>query len=192
MSAIRLKNAGRYKVRPPAQPAEISATNIKTVLETMDREANVAVPIRPQGAGTATNGCNESDSGTVLRLSGLDRFIKVDAINHAVTAQAGVRLYALSEALAENDLEGPVRRHFHVGGFEVVALRRFPRLRDARRLHAETQVIDGSALSVKAVLVVSAHRRALIVVVTQLVVDGLALIRLVGPPPDNVQVQRSL
>ncbi len=105
MSAIRLKNAGRYKVRPPAQPAEISATNIKTVLETMDREANVAVPIRPQGAGTATNGCNESDSGTVLRLSGLDRFIKVDAINHTVTAQAGVRLYALSEALAENDLE---------------------------------------------------------------------------------------
>jgi hypothetical protein len=38
MSAIRLKNTGRYKVRPPAQSAEISAENIKTVLRVMDRE----------------------------------------------------------------------------------------------------------------------------------------------------------
>ena len=105
MSAVRMKNTGRYRVRPPAQPAEISAKNIKTVLETMDREANVASPIRPQGAGTSTTGCNESISGTVLRLSGLDRIVKVDAYNHTVTAQAGVRLYALAEALAENGLE---------------------------------------------------------------------------------------
>ena len=105
MSAVRLKNTGRYRVRPPAQPAEISAKNIRSVLETMDRDANVALPIRPQGAGTSTTGCNESSSGTVLRLAGLDRIVKIDVYAHTVTAQAGVRLYALAEALAEQGLE---------------------------------------------------------------------------------------
>ena len=105
MSAVRLKNTGRYRIRPPANPAEISASNIKTVLQTMDRESNIALPIRPQGAGTAATGCNESNSGTVLRLSGLDRVIKIDKLNNTVTAQAGVRLYALAEALAEQGLE---------------------------------------------------------------------------------------
>jgi L-gulonolactone oxidase len=105
MSAVRLKNTGRYRVRPPAQPAEISAKNIRSVLETMDRDANVALPIRPQGAGTSTTGCNESSSGTVLRLAGLDRIVKIDAYAHTVTSQAGVRLYALAEALAEQGLE---------------------------------------------------------------------------------------
>ena len=71
MSAVRLKNTGRYRIRPPAQPAEISASNVKIVLQTMDRESNIALPIRPQGAGTAATACNESTSGTVLRLSGL-------------------------------------------------------------------------------------------------------------------------
>ena len=71
----------------------------------MDREANIALPIRPQGAGTAATGCNESVSGTVLRLSGLDRIVKVDAYNQTISAQAGVRLYALAEALAEHGLE---------------------------------------------------------------------------------------
>ncbi len=105
MSAVRLKNTGRYRIRPPAQPAEISASNVKTVLRTMDRESNIALPIRPQGAGTAATGCNESNSGTVLRLSGIDRIIKIDKLNKCVTAQAGVRLYALAEALAEQGLE---------------------------------------------------------------------------------------
>ncbi len=105
MSAVRLKNTGRYLVRSPAQPAEISARNIKSLLGAMDRDSNVALPIRPLGAGTSATGCNESNSGTVLRLSGLDRILKVDTYNHTVTAQAGVRLYALSETLAEHGLE---------------------------------------------------------------------------------------
>ena len=105
MSAVRLKNTGRYKVRPPAQPADISCQNIKSVLQTMDRAANVALPIRPYGAGTSSTDCNQSQSGTVLRVPGLDRIINIDAYNHTVTAQAGVRLYALSEALAEQGLE---------------------------------------------------------------------------------------
>lgn len=38
-------------------------------------------------------------------MSGLDRIVKIDDYNQTVTAQAGVRLYALSEALAEHGLE---------------------------------------------------------------------------------------
>jgi len=105
MSAVRLKHTGRYKVRPPAQPAEVAATHIKSILRTLDRGTNVALPIRPQGAGTAATHCNESNTGTILHISGLDRIVRVDSYNHTVTAQAGVRLYALAEALAEHGLE---------------------------------------------------------------------------------------
>ncbi len=105
MSAARLKNTGRYRARPPAEPAEISANSIKTVLRTLDRDAHIATPIRPQGAATASTDCNVSPSGTAIQLSGLDRILNIDAYNHTVTAQAGVRLYALAEALAEHGLE---------------------------------------------------------------------------------------
>ncbi|MFQ5608793.1 MAG: FAD-binding oxidoreductase, partial [Woeseiaceae bacterium] len=105
MTQVRLKNTGRFKVRPPAQPAEIQAKTIKDLLRTMDRDANVAVPVRPYGAGTSATACNASPAGTVVRMAELDRIIKIDAYHHTVTAQAGVRLYALSEALAENGLE---------------------------------------------------------------------------------------
>ena len=105
MSAVRLKHTGRYRVRPPAEPAEISSTHIRSVLRTLDREGNVALPIRPQGAGTAATACNDSNTGTILHMSGLDRIINVDSYNNTVTAQAGVRLYALAEALAEHELE---------------------------------------------------------------------------------------
>ncbi|MDJ0938550.1 MAG: FAD-binding oxidoreductase [Woeseiaceae bacterium] len=105
MSAARLKNTGRYRARPPAEPAEISANSIKTVLRTLDRDAHIATPIRPQGAATASTDCNVSSSGTAIQLSGLDRILNIDAYNHTVTAQAGVRLYALAEALAEHGLE---------------------------------------------------------------------------------------
>jgi FAD/FMN-containing dehydrogenase len=105
MSAVRLKNTGRLKLQVPATAAEVTPSTVKTALATMDRSANIALPIRPQGAGTASTACNESDAGTVLRMSQLDRIINIDAYNHTVTAQAGVRLYALSEALAEQGLE---------------------------------------------------------------------------------------
>lgn len=105
MSAARLKNTGRYRVRAPAQPAEIPADNIRLLLRTMDRDANIKVPIRPQGAATSSTDCNASPAGTVVQLTGLDQVLKIDPLNYTVTAQAGVRLYALAEALAEHGLE---------------------------------------------------------------------------------------
>jgi len=71
----------------------------------LDPKANVALPIRPRGAGSAATDCNESPSGTVLRTVGLDRIVRIDNYNHTVTAEAGVRLGALVSALAEQGLE---------------------------------------------------------------------------------------
>lgn len=105
MTAAQLKKTGRYRAHGPAQAAEVSIDSIKKLLRTMDRDSNIATPIRPQGAHTASTDCNNSPAGTVVQMSGLDRILNVDAYNHTVTAQAGVRLYALAEALAEQGLE---------------------------------------------------------------------------------------
>lgn len=105
MTAVRLKNTGRFRARVPAHPAEVTIDTVKSLLRAMDRDANVAVPIRAQGAATSSTDCNQSPSGTVVRLTGLDRILNIDSYNHTVTAQAGVRLYALTEALAEQGLE---------------------------------------------------------------------------------------
>ena len=105
MTAVRLKNTGRYRVRPPAQPAELQIKTVKDIMRVMDRAAHVATPVRPYGAGTSATACNASPAGTVVRMAELDRIIKIDPYHHTVTAQAGVRLYALSEALAEHGLE---------------------------------------------------------------------------------------
>ena len=105
MTAVRLKNTGRYRVQAPAQPAELQLKTIKDLTRVMDRGARIATPVRPYGAGTSATACNASPAGTVIRMTGLDRIIKIDPFLHTVTAQAGVRLYALSEALAEHGLE---------------------------------------------------------------------------------------
>lgn len=105
MTAARLKNTGRFGPRVLAKPAELTAKNIKSLLRMMDRDANIALPIRPQGAATSSTDCNQSPAGTVIRMTGLDRILNIDGYNQTVTAQAGVRLYALNEALAEHGFE---------------------------------------------------------------------------------------
>lgn len=105
MPAVRLKNTGHFKVRRPAEPADVQLKTIKDLMRVMDRDANVAVPLRPYGAGTSATACNASPAGTVIHMVGLDRIIRIDPQHNTVTAQAGIRLYALSEALAEYGLE---------------------------------------------------------------------------------------
>lgn len=112
MTAARLKNTGRFGARRLAEPAELDIKDIKQLLRVMDRDSNVALPIRPQGAATSSSHCNLSPTGTVVRMTALDRIVNIDSYNHTVTAQAGVRLYALIEALAEHGLE-------LVGSFEM-------------------------------------------------------------------------
>ncbi|MDH3746667.1 MAG: FAD-binding oxidoreductase [Gammaproteobacteria bacterium] len=105
MNSARMKNTGRFGAQRPAEPAEISVNTIKKLLRVMDRDANVAVPVRPQGAATAATDCNQSAAGTVVRMTELDRILHIDPENLTVTAQAGIRLYALAEALAEQRLQ---------------------------------------------------------------------------------------
>ncbi len=102
MSAARLKKTGRFAV---SAAAEIPVNNIESIVRIMQRGTSTAVPIRPQGAATASTDCNRSSAGTTVRMTGLDRIIDIDTYNHTVTAQSGVRLYALAEALAEQGLE---------------------------------------------------------------------------------------
>jgi hypothetical protein len=102
MHTARLKKTGRF-LAPVA--AEIPINSIRSLAEVMGRGGSAALPIRPQGAGTSSTDCNASPMGTVAQLAGLDRIINIDSYNHTVTAQAGVRLCALAEALAEHGLE---------------------------------------------------------------------------------------
>ncbi len=102
MTAARLRNTGRFSA-PGVR--EVPISNLKSLADIMDREGKTALPIRPQGAATASTDCNRSATGTIVQMGDFDRIVNIDSYNHTVTAQAGVRLYALSEALAEQGLE---------------------------------------------------------------------------------------
>ena len=108
MSAIGADAAQDFYRRIASEPDAATRHEAARQLATCgasERDANVAVPIRPQGASTASTDCNQSAAGTVIRTAPLDRVINIDPLNYTVTAQAGVRLYALAEALATQGLE---------------------------------------------------------------------------------------
>lgn len=105
MTVASLTKTGRYNAPKHAEPAELSANSHEAVARTLSRTAPVLAPIRPCGAGTSSTDCNTSPMGTTLSLTALDRIRNIDVHRSTVTAQAGVRLYALAEALAEHGLE---------------------------------------------------------------------------------------
>ena len=92
-------------LRRPAQPSVQHPTNLARLMRCMD--GNVALPIRPRGAGTATTDCNVSSTGTTIDTRGLDRIRNIDTYNHTVTAECGVRIGELVAALADEGLELP-------------------------------------------------------------------------------------
>ncbi len=104
MKAQGFRDTGRFSRRLP-KPAVLTPTNIKELQRCCDAGANIALPIRPRGAGTSATDCNETPSGTVICMTGLDRIVNIDTYNHTVTAEAGVRIGRLVEALAECGLE---------------------------------------------------------------------------------------
>ena len=105
MTAARLRNTGRF-VRPSTGgTAEYSASSVRELIRLMDPAARTATPIRPAGAGSASTDCNNTPSGTIVRVTGLDDILNIDTFNNTVTAQAGIRIYRLVEALAEHGLE---------------------------------------------------------------------------------------
>jgi len=115
MLATNLRKTGSYRVKKivgPEGPITRQPTDLKQLRKVLDPAAQSPLPIRPQGARTACTDCNASDTGTTLKMTGLDRIVHVDSYNHTVTAQAGVRLEALVSELAEHGLE-------LVGGYDL-------------------------------------------------------------------------
>jgi FAD/FMN-containing dehydrogenase len=104
MKAEGFRDTGRFN-RPLAKPAVLTPANLKELMRLCDPARNVALPLRPRGAGTSSTDCSASPQGTVICITGLDRIVHIDTYNHTVTAEAGVRIGQLVEALAEQGLE---------------------------------------------------------------------------------------
>jgi len=110
MAALKLRKTARPVNRKPLGrkrkgPVESQPTDLDQLQQLLDPESQLQLPVRPRGSGTASTDCNATTIGTTLRMTSLDRIINVDTYNHTITAQAGVRLGALAEALAEQGLE---------------------------------------------------------------------------------------
>jgi L-gulonolactone oxidase len=112
MLATNLRKTGRFQSPKQIGPAHLRPTNLNDLRRFLEPDSAVSLPIRPQGAGTAATDCNSTIAGSILHISGVDRVIRVDADNHTVTVEAGLRLETLVETLAEDGLE-------LIGGFEL-------------------------------------------------------------------------
>ena len=104
MDSQGFRDTGMF-VRRPARPGVHAPTNLASLIRCLDGNPNIALPIRPQGAGSSATDCNIANSGTAVKTAGLDKIIRIDALNHTVTAESGVRLGELIAALAEDGLE---------------------------------------------------------------------------------------
>jgi FAD/FMN-containing dehydrogenase len=105
MTAARLRNTGRFSTPIDDRSDDRQVKSLTELLKVMDPVSRTATPIRPQGAGTACTSCNDTQTGTVVRVSDLDDIVNIDTFNNTVTAQGGVRLHRLVEALAKEGLE---------------------------------------------------------------------------------------
>lgn len=110
MYASNLARTGQYRVRKIIEPGRKgplveTPRDLNQLRRILDPASRAPLPIRPQGAGSACNACNASETGTTLQMTGLDRIVHVDAYNHTVTTQAGVLVGDLVRELAEHGLE---------------------------------------------------------------------------------------
>jgi FAD/FMN-containing dehydrogenase len=117
MYATNLAHTGQYRVKRIIEPAITgpvtrTPTDLNELRKLIDPAARLPLPIRIQGAGSACTDCNTSETGTTVRMTGLDRIISVDSYNHKVTVQAGVLVADLVRELAEYGLE-------LIGGYDL-------------------------------------------------------------------------
>lgn len=104
MKSQGFRDTGKF-LTSPARPSTTAPSNLDRLMRCLDSSENLAVPIRPAGAGTSATDCNTTATGTLVETVGLDRILSIDTYNHTVTAQAGVRIGALISALAAEGLE---------------------------------------------------------------------------------------
>jgi len=104
MKSQGFRDTGMF-VKSPARPGVNAPTNLARLMRCLDSNANIAIPLRPRGAGTSATDCNVATTGTTIDTTGINRIIKIDCLNYTVTAEAGVRLGELIAALADEGLE---------------------------------------------------------------------------------------
>jgi FAD/FMN-containing dehydrogenase len=112
MLASNLRKTGRFASPKQTGPAQLRPTNLNDLKRLLEPDAGTALPIRPRGAGTAATDCSQTNAGSILHMSGIDRVIRVDAENRTVTVEAGLPLQTLVATLAEDGFE-------LIGGFEL-------------------------------------------------------------------------
>jgi len=112
MLATKLRKTGRFPSPKHTGPAHLRPTHLNDLRRYLQPESGSPLPIRPQGAGTAATDCNQTSSGSILHMSGLDRVIRVDTNNRTVTVETGLPIETLVATLAEDGLE-------LIGGFEL-------------------------------------------------------------------------
>ncbi|MGI9238638.1 MAG: FAD-binding protein [Woeseiaceae bacterium] len=104
MQATGFRDTGRY-LRRPARPRVYAPANLAKLMRCLEPQTNIALPIRIRGAGSASTDCNESPKGTVIQTTKLNKIVRIDNYNHTVTAEAGIQLGTLVDALAKQGLE---------------------------------------------------------------------------------------
>lgn len=105
MSSAALRQSGRYQFNNSAAPAIIRPANIRELQNCLGSSSQFAAPFRPLGAGSSSTGCNVATAGTVIDMTAFDRLVKINAYDDTVTVQAGMRIGALADALAAQELE---------------------------------------------------------------------------------------
>ena len=104
MKLQHFRDTGRFHGRP-AEPRVVAPRNLNQLQRCLNSDANVALPIRPRGAGSSVTDCNAAPTGTVIDMTGFNRILHIDAHHRIVRAEAGVRVGELIAALAEHGLE---------------------------------------------------------------------------------------
>ena len=112
MLATNLRNTGRHRSPNLTEPAHLRPKNLSDLRRCLEPDAHTALPIRPQGAGTASTDCYRATGGSTIHMTGVDRIIRVDTDRHTVTVEAGVLVETLVDTLAEDGFE-------LIGGFEL-------------------------------------------------------------------------
>lgn len=96
-------NRGIALKQAAPKPGVVQPASLKQLLHILDPTARFPTPIRPMGAGSTSTQCTTAIGGTVVDTIQLNDITEIT--DTTVTAQAGVTLRELADALAEQGME---------------------------------------------------------------------------------------
>lgn len=100
-----LRKSGKYHFKKPLGSAITQPTSLQQLLACLHPSSRFNAPFRPMGANSAATECNGSSAGTIIDMTRFNRLLEIDAYNHTVTVQAGIRLGTLARELSKQGLE---------------------------------------------------------------------------------------